>query len=304
MWRPQWLRNYRSPVISISNDPHFSGTTLGQAQATLDQAQAVITGTKRRKIRVKIDPTTIGPSRVNEQHKASVPPIPSLEEFMAEVCSTQPTMLNYCYKSLFATKLTSQVPRSCFPRFQERRTSSRFSDFLNDLDEIEQGRDIQSRRASLSLGERLSWGINPDDLAQDLIEPDNVDFRLDPLSPMEELLFEEEADKAQIDFVRRLGEFQDFLRSRARHLIETKPQDVQLWSNAYIPHKAFPFEALIPSRISASEATVSRKLAANSFATILELSTRGFLELDSRPCAHECSIHLPDSIYVILQNQE
>lgn len=272
---------------SITNDPHF--------EATLVQKKAVVVGHKRRKVRLHIDAvTTLDQTQVQTDETQAPPLLPqekglSVTRLFVEICRKQPPMLNLIYRDMFRAALID-VPSSNFPLARRRGSA-----ILDNWAEVEQGRDFQSRRTSLSVGDRLPWEL---DMANFPMDAGDVDFRLQSLSPMVDVLFEEEESDTHIDVLRRLTQFKEFLASRALLISEQSPAKVREWSTGNEPHSAYTFGALIPSTDS-DEAPVVRSLAAQSFASMLELSTRGYLEISTDVVGELAS---PDHVYVLMES--
>ncbi|OBA24389.1 hypothetical protein METBIDRAFT_15794, partial [Metschnikowia bicuspidata var. bicuspidata NRRL YB-4993] len=107
---------------------------------------------KRRKLKPIYDEiTTVGNERrLTESPCKSLSSPNSVSNVFYDMSLTQPPFLNMCYKIIFGSFYTASMSAANLPLSTRHPTISKLDSFLREFDEIEQGRNVPSRRPSLS----------------------------------------------------------------------------------------------------------------------------------------------------------
>lgn len=264
------LEDLSKSVNSITNDPNYA-TTLNQTEATI--INPTLPSVLPKKRRLHIDPITrLGTRRgtqlgalINLKDTGSI----SLTQLIRSISINQPQFVNLCYRLILGPQSTSIIPLQALPLKARHPTVNHIESFLREIDGIERGRDARSRRPSLSFVDDILGPIG----AADDDELLGLDLSLETLSPMEEEedLIDRKPSGNPVKTTKKLKEFEQFLRDRIYRISMRKEQEESIST----------FENLIPSLNSKVEASVSRKIAAQSFLYVLELATRNTLKLTS-----------------------
>ena len=253
-------------TISVSNDL-TSATTLRLNEASVTQ-QIIPKPRKRQKLRIDTETTsnntiravrrvTIRSSSESDGSSSSY----SIGELIGSISGNQPQFVNLCYRLSLGSQLTQNIAFEALPLAQRHPDLSNIESFLKEIDEVERGRDAMTARPSLSFVEEILQRLDGDMDAE-------LDLDLE-LSALNEESFE--SVEKDTDFASKLQSFEQFLRDKASTLsADAEPDDIT-------------FESLIPSLQNNFEEPVSQKLAAQSFAYLLELATRGIVTLKTPP---------------------
>lgn len=253
---------------SVSYDPHFT-TTLDLGRLMVSESRP----TKKRKLKLLVDDVmTFSPLIATE--KAPKPsPYTAFQDVYRHVSLHQPAFLNAHRELLFPSIPSVQ---QCF--HSETRPSNMA---LYGEVEVERGRNFPHRR-SLSAVELIGHEFNFEDLDLDLAgnPATGVTIPVDTNGPSPDL----ESQNSK-----KLEDFTQFLRER---MIEVSASG----TGAQHGHS---FERLLPSR-PGPDNPVSRKVAANSFAYMLQLASMGILEIDTSALAGNghTQISAPNEVYV------
>lgn len=246
---------------SISNDTHFA-TTLNLTEASVTQLPKK-DSLKRRRVVVDLV-TTIGPSegtwtRASLERTGRL----NLVKLIGSESETRPHFINLCYRMALGSYVTREIPSEALPLVLRHPGATNLESFLKEIDDIERGRDVVSRRPSLSFIEDIAPLLGPD------VEQGHrdLDLELGQLSPMEEETEYSDSDEYTSAILQKLDGFEEFLREKAEFLLQTHGME------------ELTFQRLIPSILDNSEDYVSRRIAARSFAYVLELATRSVIGL-------------------------
>lgn len=284
-------------VVSGSiEDISKSGNHTGNDQnlINLDHSKAIISQApikplrKRRKLKPVVDEilTRNAGSISNDTYLPCFSSSNTVSEIFHSLSLTQPPFLNMCYRMIFGALKTAGMSTEKLPLSSRHPNVSNLDSFLKEIDDIERGRDLPSRRPSLSLFDDDLRG-SPFPAIEEAPLDANA-FDIDPLSPLLDEL--EETDSAEVtnEISHRLENFKSFLLERAHHLAEQRNENIR--------DSVFTLESLIPSTPSLREQAVPRSLAANSFSCLLQLATAG--SVDILTTQDEYRLVAPREIYI------
>ncbi|WPK25408.1 hypothetical protein PUMCH_002721 [Australozyma saopauloensis] len=266
--------DFSASAGNVVEDLSKSVNSLSYGATTLNAAEATITTNpskhKINKKRFKIDPVTILNPFPNSASSCNyIPRKISLQTSVREIVATEstnrPQFVNLCYRLALGAQAADLISPDALPLKQRHPSATNIESFLQEIDDIERGRDAAIARRSLSFMEDAleRMGIDPDDSL-------GIDYGLDPISPMADDYDDDKFPPTEHDseFVRKLEGFKEYLQERA--LVLSTGEPLQLWMT---------FTQLVPDKSSKIEDAVSVSLAAQSFAFLLELATNGSLEL-------------------------
>lgn len=260
------LEDLSRSVNSITNDPNYV-TTLNQSEATI--VNPTISTKQPKKRRLVVDHVLRLGTRNSMQvghpnQPEDYAPGTSLRELILSISTKQPHFVNLCYHLILGPQFTDELPSHALPLAARHPNVNHIESFLREIDDIERGRDVQSRRPSLSFIDGILGRLGE-------AEDDDVlglDLSIQALSPMEEEedLFD---PNLSIDATKKLKDFEQFLRDRTYQISMREEEEDRIST----------FENLIPSANSRVEDSVSNRIAAQSFLYILELATRNVVKL-------------------------
>lgn len=263
------IEDLSKSVNSITNDPSYV-TTLNQTAATIVNPHQASKLPKKR--RLAIDYITLSGARqftdLQDVRYLRLNEVsPTLPQLIRSISTKKPQFINLCYRLLLGPKVTEDIPTHALPLAARHPTVYHIESFLREIDDIERGRDVRSRRPSLSFVDDVLdriGEVNNEDLL-------GLDFTLETLSPMEEDedLIDGRRPGKSSDMTAKLKDFEQFLRDRT-YLISNREAEEERIST---------FGNLIPSLDSKVEESVSRKIAAQSFLYVLELATKNVVKL-------------------------
>ena len=265
---------------SIEDITKTPGNSTDQAMMQLNPSKAMVTvgsktARKRRRLRLVLDEITT--SRPNNplrgRRSQTIHEGGLVSDVFRALSLSQPPFLNMCYRMIFGPSMTSGMSPDKLPLSLRHPGVTNLDSFLKDIDDIERGRDVPSRRPSLSLIDEAIYG-SPFQTPIDEDPFENMALDIEPLSPMLEDLAEEELVGTRNTATQKLEEFLVFLQERAHSVAES--------GTFTAGEPQFTFESLIPSDFSSGE-SVSRSLAANSFACLLQLASSETISLLTGP---------------------
>lgn len=262
---------------SVSNDPNYA-TTLNQSEATVVVTEKRIRSPKRRKISIDYV-TTIGVAKDGNRslmgHVSLKQPMSNLQEIIASSSRYRPQFINLCYRLILGSLVTENIPLEALPLALRHPATSNLESYLQEIDDIERGRNANVRRPSLSFIEDifLQGAEDGSDAFREL------NFTFDPLIPMDEddeVNENENENENSLDYRNReskekLANFKQFLRDRVCQVSERLVQE----------QKRITFENLIPSKKSVNEDLVTVRNAARSFAYLLQLASENVILLST-----------------------
>lgn len=265
-------------VNSISNDPNFDILNQSEATVVTKLAETDAMATRRsRKRRLVVDSITSSSSKRGFERRVTLDIGAQIETgrnsdseailntFIGLMSSTQPQFVNLCYRLVLGPQATNEISFEALPLAQRHPAINNLESFLKEIDDIERGRNVRSRRPSVSLAEALTPGSEENPFGA-------IDFALDSME-------EEEEQREDCLDSKKLEAFEQFLRDRARRC-----------SNS----SSVTFDRLIPSGHDRGE-LVLRKMAAQSFVSVLELATRSIVDLSvgqGNEFGHPSNIHI------------
>lgn len=256
---------------SVSNDQHVS--MLNQSQATV-MVKPSEPPHKRRKRSLVIDErTTILFARSRDRVLKGFP-LPTLRNTLESILATARTssaFVSLCHDVAMSPVSTAQFVHML--KGKPKAIDVQLEMLAANYDEIEEGRNMQSRRrTSLASIPEIGLGFLDD------FDPLDLDQNL---APPETFFGDEAGGPAEDEGAKKFEDFKEFLRERATQARAQRPR-----SGAHPDEALHTFEALVPSQPSTAGA-VTRRLAANSFAFMLKLAGCGELQFhvehDFRP---------------------
>lgn len=293
-----------------TNDPHYS-TNDPHYSTVLNQSRAVAVAAKKKR-RFKVSPDgklVLSASQLlefnhknrvanccsqveAEMHISKKPRFASLSETVTFMSSKNPPFLNLCLRTAFGIANTSSIHRSNFPLASRHIGVS--EDMLDSyLKDIEQGRNIQPSTLRKSLErEDFYWNDDYDDPfvsfgdLENIVEDPEVDFALSQSSVSD-------SPNAR----RAIEKFHKFIKARSTRFGIPYTADAPRETSEQL--RMITFEALIPSKQTPTEQPVERKLAATSFASILELVSRSLICIQVNDFAELAPVNA-SSIEIIL----
>lgn len=246
-----------SKSVSGTNDPHFS-TTLDVTLATKAMQQP-----QRKKRKIIIDEDchlrrSVIP--LNHLLVSDVKSYTNLGEVIRCLSTTSPPFLNLCMRLIYGMENTRLIDKKNFPSRQQLSGPFPTSE-LHDVGDIELGRNVPiSRRQSSDNG--LHINENEGDQNLDIFVFGAFDLQLDwdPVESNDQLHRGEETDSP----AQSLLQFQSYVKE----MVDSNGEN----------NGRVSFEALVPSS-KPGEPNTTRKIAAAAFASVLQLSTKGNIDI-------------------------
>ncbi|QFZ25353.1 putative meiotic recombination protein [Clavispora lusitaniae] len=253
-----------------TNDPHFS-TTLNASGAALKTGEA----TRRKRRKVQIDSQCFLPAKVKHRRRLYVieEPFQSISDIFNYSSAKDPPFLNLCLRSLYGLAKTSCISRNHLPS-KARHTgySARLLDsFIENIDDIEKGRDVPLARRSSSQRSLYSMEEEREQLSFGSVDL-QLDWGLEHNSFLDDAPQEEYASTT-------LSQFYEYIK------------DMKEPDQSHVS-----FEKVVPSVMSGGP-VATRKIAASSFASLLELSSKSMVNL--RVSSHSAKFNDPNEISII-----
>ncbi|GEQ69661.1 hypothetical protein JCM33374_g3334 [Metschnikowia sp. JCM 33374] len=282
-------------IEDISKSIHLTGKEnnferLDQSRAVITETPQIMKARKRRRLKpISDDMTTINLGATFTEKTCPTTPINvSISSMFHALSLTQPPFLNMCYRMIFGSSHTAGMSADMLPSSSRHPNISNLDSFLKEIDDIERGRDLPSRRPSSSIIDEIIYG-SPFQTPAAEMPMEDIALGLEPLSPMLEDTEDEDTDLSN-EFAHKLANFKEFLDERAKHIAEKNQLNLQ--------GSPFTLESLIPSTRSPEEESVSRNLAANAVSCLLQLATSSSIIISSKEI-DDLRPSKPDEIYII-----